>query len=55
MKSTIITALVLVALGQPADAPAQEADLLLQIQPRKYTAYRSIGAVDIDGVSHEIG
>ncbi len=45
----IITALVWAALGRPVEAPAQDGDLLLQIQPKKYTAYRSIGSVNIDG------
>jgi len=45
----IITALVWAALGRPVEAPAQDGDLLLQIQPKKYTAYRSIGPVIIDG------
>ena len=45
----IITALVWAALGWPVEAPAQDGDLLLQIQPKKYTAYRSIGSVNIDG------
>ena len=45
----IITALVWAALGWPVEAPAQDGDLLLQLQPKKYTAYRSIGSVNIDG------
>lgn len=49
MALAVITALVWIALALPVGATAQEGERLLRIEPKKYTACRTVGSIDIDG------